>query len=114
MRETKNIFVVQDIVSIIGSLGILSIYFLLTYNAGYFAALGVEYLHFFSLSDLIISALFIMPIAVVTITLSVFCFCIFHFAVLRGLLTTRKAFLLSMLIFVALVWRLRSLLKTGK
>lgn len=40
------------------------------FTSGYFARIGSEYLHFFSMSDLFVSTLFLMPITIVTLVAS--------------------------------------------
>ncbi len=78
MSEGRDQSFLTVATSTIGSVGLLCVYFIAAYNSGYFAALGVEYLHFFSLTDLLLSSLFLMPVTVLTVTLSCGSFAIYY------------------------------------
>lgn len=75
MKEIAEAF--SPFASVIAALGLLFIFEIAAFNSGYYAAMGTEYLNFFSMSDFVTTALFLMPITVLVVFLTGLAFVFF-------------------------------------
>lgn len=63
--------------SVFAALGLLFVFEIAAFNSGYYAAMGTEYLNFFSITDFVTTALFLMPITVLVVFLTGLAFVIY-------------------------------------
>ncbi len=75
LKEISEAF--SPFTSAFAALGILFIFEIAAFNSGYYAAMGTEYLNFFSMSDFVTTALFLMPITVLVVFLTGLAFLLF-------------------------------------